>query len=223
MRERIFAAAERAGTDAGKIKVVAVSKLKPAADVYAAYEAGLTIFGENYAQELFVKQGDALLAGLPAIEWHMIGHLQTNKVKPLIGKVALIQSLDSLRLANEIQKHAEKAGYVADVLIEINIAKEQNKYGFFIEEAQKAIETISTYGNVRILGLMASAPLTEVPERNRPYFKQLRELFLDIGNKRIDNTFMRILSMGMSGDFETAIEEGSTMLRIGTSIFGKRG
>jgi len=222
VRERIGRAAQRAGRDPSEIRLVAVSKTKPAELIREAYGAGLTVFGENYAQELIAKIDAEPLAGLPGIEWHMIGHLQTNKVKTLTGKTALIQSLDSMRLAAEIQKQAEKASARADVLIEVNVAGEKDKFGFSVEETAGAVRQIAAFGNVRILGLMTSAPLTADPESNRMYFRQLRELYIDIRNKRIDNTHMRILSMGMSGDFEVAIEEGSTMLRIGTLIFGKR-
>ena len=224
VKRRIELAAERAGRDPSGIKLVAVSKKKPAEDILEAYGAGLTAFGENYVQELAEKMGSDVLRGLPGpgIEWHMIGHVQTNKVKNLIGKTALIHSLDSLRLAGEIQKQSERAGVTTDVLMEINVAREASKYGFFLEEAQKAAEEISQYGNVRICGIMASAPAVGSPEQNRPYFNALNEFFLDMSRKRIHNTRMRVLSIGMSGDFEAAIEAGSTMVRIGTLLFGRR-
>ena len=222
VRRQIDAAAERAGRDPSRIKLIAVSKTMPADAVYEAYGEGLTAFGENYAQELAAKMHSELLAGLPNIEWHMIGHMQTNKVKTIVGKTALIHSLDSIRVAEVIQKQAEKISVTADALLEINIAGEMNKFGFSPDEAHDAIEAVSAFGNIRILGLMASAPYTQNPEENRVYFRQMNDLYLDIGNKRIDNTRMSILSMGMSGDFEIAVEEGSTMLRIGTRIFGRR-
>jgi len=222
VREQIARAAGRAGRDPSQIKLIAVSKTKPPELIYEAYCEGLVSFGENYARELTEKIESESLRGLSGIEWHMIGHLQTNKVKALIGKTALIQSLDSIRLAAEIQKQAAQKALTADVLLEINIAKEPNKYGFFAEEAGEAAARISAFPNIRVLGLMACAPLTDNPEHNRIYFKQLHELFLDIGNKDMDNIHMRVLSMGMSGDFGVAIEEGSTMLRIGTRLFGRR-
>jgi len=140
----------------------------------------------------------------------------------LIGRTALIQSLDSVRLAEEIQRQAKKASVIVDVLIEVNVAKEDNKYGFFIEDTQKAAEEISGFENIQIIGLMTSAPITTNPENNRAYFRQLNELYIDISRKKIHNTHMRVLSMGMSGDFEVAIEEGSNMLRLGTRLFGLR-
>ncbi|MCL2059463.1 MAG: YggS family pyridoxal phosphate-dependent enzyme [Oscillospiraceae bacterium] len=222
VRRQIADAAARAGRDPSGIKLVAVSKTKPAEDIYEAYGAGQVAFGENYAQEMNAKIESDLLSGLADIEWHMIGHIQTNKVKSLIGKTALIHSLDSIRLAEEIQKQAQKASVTVDVLLEINIARESSKYGFFIEETEEAAQAISAYRNIRVLGLMASAPYTDNPEDNRTHFKQLNEFFLDIRHKKMDNTRMSILSMGMSGDFEVAVEEGSTMLRIGTRLFGSR-
>ena len=222
VRAQIDAAAKRAGRDPSEIKLVAVSKTKPIESIYEAYTAGLTAFGENYAQELNAKMSSDKLYGLADIEWHMIGHIQTNKIKMLIGKTALIHSLDSIRLAEEIQRQAEKASLIIDVLIEINIADEPNKYGFSLDGAQKAIDSIAALGCIKILGLMTSAPYTDDPESNRKYFRQLNEFFLDNRHKKTDNVHMYLLSMGMSGDFEVAIEEGSTMLRIGSRLFGSR-
>ena len=222
VKNQIAAAAERSGRDPASIKIIAVSKTKPIGAIYEAYNEGLTAFGENYAQELDEKMNSELLSGLPGIEWHMIGHVQTNKVKTLVGKTTLIHSLDSLRLAEAIQKQAEKVSATVDALIEINIAKEENKYGFYAEEAHKAVEEIAAYKNIKLLGLMASAPQVDIPESNRTYFRSINELYLDIRKKSIDNTHIHVLSMGMSGDFEIAVEEGSTMLRIGTRIFGGR-
>jgi len=222
VREQITVAAARAGRDPAAVKLVAVSKTKPEEAILEAYRCGVAAFGENYAQELISKQNSTLLNGLSGIEWHMIGHIQTNKVKQLIGRTALIHSLDSIRLAEEIQKQAEKAAVIVDALIEVNIAEEQNKYGFFARETLDAVDNISQFGNIKIHGLMTSAPITEFPEQNRIYFRHLRELYIDISHKKMDNTAMSILSMGMSGDFEVAIEEGSTMIRIGTRLFGRR-
>ena len=222
LRERIASAAARAGKDSSAITLVAVSKTKSAEAVLEAYNEGLTVFGENYAQELAAKKNSVLLAGLPDIKWHMIGHIQTNKISSVIGNACLIHSLDSMRLAEVIRARAEKASVTVDALLEINIAKEKNKYGFFIEEIYDAIQLISVMGNIKLLGFMTSAPFTDDPEDNRMYFRQINELYLDIRKKSIDNTNMHILSMGMSGDFEVAIEEGSTMPRIGTLIFGAR-
>ena len=222
IRMQISAAAERAGRDPSEIEIIAVSKTKPVAAIVEAYNEGLTAFGENYAQELISKMNSEPLSNLTDIKWHMIGHIQTNKIKSILGKTTLIHSLDSIRLAEAIQKQAEKAGLIIDALMEINVANEEGKYGFSMDEAQKALETIASLGNIRLLGLMTSAPITEIPESNRVYFRLINEFFLDIRHKKIDNTHMYTLSMGMSGDFEIAIEEGSTMLRIGTRLFGGR-
>jgi len=222
VRGRIAAASERAGRDPARIKLVAVSKTKPANAVLEAYNEGLTAFGENYVQEFIAKMDSPELNGHTGVEWHMIGHIQTNKVRQIIGRTSLIHSLDSMRLAEEIQKQAEKAQTTVDALIEVNIAREENKHGFFIEEAPAAVGRIAAYGKIRVLGFMACAPLTDEPENNRTYFRQMNELYIDISHKTVDNTCMQILSMGMSGDFEVAIEEGSNMLRIGTLLFGGR-
>ena len=222
VRERIERAALRAGRDPASVGLVAVSKTKPAELIYEAYNEGLTVFGENYAQELRAKQDSELLRDLPGVAWHMIGHVQTNKVKQIVGRTALIHSLDSLRLAAEIQRQSERLRIVTDVLIEVNVAREKDKYGFHAEEVNGAAEEIAGYGNIRVLGLMTSAPITRTYEQNRPYFHELHDLYLDINRKKIHNIHMSILSMGMSGDFETAIEEGATMLRIGTGLFGSR-
>ena len=222
VKERIAESAGRAGRDMSGIKLIAVSKTKPAEDIYEAYSEGLTAFGENYVQEMLAKQDSDFLKSLPNIEWHMIGHIQTNKVKHIVGKTTLIHSLDSIRLAEEIQKQANKLNIVIDVLLEINIAREKNKFGFFSEEVENAVIKLSECSNINVCGLMTSAPFTLVPEQNRLYFRKLHELSLDIRCKSIHNIHMRDLSMGMSGDFEVAIEEGATMLRIGTSLFGQR-
>ena len=222
VRAQIAAAAKRAGRDPSEITLVAVSKTKPFDVICEAYASGLTAFGENYAQELLIKIDSAQQRGLADIDWHMIGHIQTNKVKMLVGKTKLIHSLDSIRLAEAIQRQADKISVAVDVLIEVNIAEEENKHGFFLNETQKAIEYIAALGNINILGLMTSAPYTTEPETNRKYFRQLNEFFLDNRHKKNDNVHMYVLSMGMSGDFEVAIEEGSTMLRIGTRLFGAR-
>ena len=222
LQSQITSAANRAGRDPKSIKLIAVSKTKPPQSVYEACGEGILAFGENYAHELLEKKESELLADIPGIEWHMIGHIQTNKVKALIGKTALVHSLDSIRLASSIQRHSEKASLVTDALIEVNIAREESKHGFLPEEVHMAVEQISIFRNIRILGLMCCAPFTKNPEDNRVYFDKLREIYIDIGRKELDNVRMHFLSMGMSGDFEVAVEEGSTMLRIGTRLFGGR-
>lgn len=218
VRERVNAACLRAGRDPKSVTLIAVSKTKPAQAVQEAYEAGARDFGENKVQEILQKQ-----PALPQdIRWHMIGHLQRNKVHQVIGKAVLIHAVDSLRLAEQIEQDAAKRNLDVDVLLEINVAKEESKYGFFLEDAEEAIRRISALPHVHIRGLMTIAPFVENPEENRGIFQKLYQFSVDINDKNIDNVTMGVLSMGMSGDFEVAIEEGATMVRVGTSIFGAR-
>lgn len=218
VRERVNAACLRAGRDPKSVTLIAVSKTKPAQAVQEAYEAGARDFGENKVQEILQKQ-----PALPQdIRWHMIGHLQRNKVHQVIGKAVLIHAVDSLRLAEQIEQEAAKQNLDVDVLLEINVAKEESKYGFFLEDAEEAIRQISSLPHVHIKGLMTIAPFVENPEENRGIFQKLYQFSVDINDKNIDNVTMGVLSMGMSGDFEVAIEEGATMVRVGTSIFGAR-
>ncbi len=218
VRERVNAACLRAGRDPKSVTLIAVSKTKPAQAVQEAYEAGARDFGENKVQEILQKQ-----PALPQdIRWHMIGHLQRNKVHQVIGKAVLIHAVDSLRLAEQIEQEAAKQNLDVDVLLEINVAKEESKYGFFLEDAEEAIRRISALPHVHIKGLMTIAPFVENPEENRGIFQKLYQFSVDINDKNIDNVTMGVLSMGMSGDFEVAIEEGATMVRVGTSIFGAR-
>ncbi|MDR3759659.1 MULTISPECIES: YggS family pyridoxal phosphate-dependent enzyme [Enterocloster] len=218
VRERVNAACLRAGRDPKSVTLIAVSKTKPAQAVQEAYEAGARDFGENKVQEILQKQ-----PALPQdIRWHMIGHLQRNKVHQVIGKAVLIHAVDSLRLAEQIEQEAAKRNLDVDVLLEINVAKEESKYGFFLEDAEEAIRRISALPHVHIKGLMTIAPFVENPEENRGIFQKLYQFSVDINDKNIDNVTMGVLSMGMSGDFEVAIEEGATMVRVGTSIFGAR-
>ena len=218
VRERVNAACLRAGRDPKSVTLIAVSKTKPAQAVQEAYEAGARDFGENKVQEILQKQ-----PALPQdIRWHMIGHLQRNKVHQVIGKAVLIHAVDSLRLAEQIEQEAATRNLDVDVLLEINVAKEESKYGFFLEDAEEAIRQISSLPHVHIKGLMTIAPFVENPEENRGIFQKLYQFSVDINDKNIDNVTMGVLSMGMSGDFEVAIEEGATMVRVGTSIFGAR-
>ena len=218
VRERVNAACLRAGRDPKSVTLIAVSKTKPAQAVQEAYEAGARDFGENKVQEILQKQ-----PALPQdIRWHMIGHLQRNKVHQVIGQAVLIHAVDSLRLAEQIEQEAAKRNLDVDVLLEINVAKEESKYGFFLEDAEEAIRRISALPHVHIRGLMTIAPFVENPEENRGIFQKLYQFSVDINDKNIDNVTMGVLSMGMSGDFEVAIEEGATMVRVGTSIFGAR-
>ena len=218
VRERIAAACRRAGRDPKDVTLIAVSKTKPAQMVQEAYEAGARDFGENKVQEILEKK-----PVLPQdIRWHMIGHLQRNKVHQVLGQAVLIHSVDSLRLAQQIETEAEKKGIEAEILLEVNVAREESKFGFFLEETEEAIRQIAKLPHVHIRGLMTIAPFVENPEENRGIFQKLYQFSVDIAAKNIDNVTLAVLSMGMSNDFEVAIEEGATMVRVGTSIFGAR-
>lgn len=218
VNKRILSACEKAGRDPKEVTLIAVSKTKPASMIEEAYGAGVRDFGENKVQELCEKYKE-----LPQdIKWHMIGHLQRNKVKQIIGKTVLIHSVDSLRLAEQIEEEAGKQDLIIDILLEINVAEEDSKFGFKLEEAESAILKIATFPHVRIKGLMTIAPFVEKSEENRSVFKKLRQFYVDMQSKNIDNVNMSLLSMGMTGDYEVAIEEGATLVRVGTGIFGTR-
>lgn len=218
VQARIEAACEKSGRPVSEVTLMAVSKTKPGEMLLAAREAGLSVFGENYVQELCDK-----IEALPSdIIWHMIGHLQRNKVKYIIGKVALIHSVDSLRLAEQIEKEAVKAGVTQDILIELNVAEEDTKWGYSIENAESVVREIAALPHLRVKGFMTSAPYTEDPESNRLYFRQLKACFDLIAALEIPNVSMEVLSMGMTGDYEVAVEEGATLVRVGTGIFGAR-
>ena len=218
VEERISGACRRVGRDRSEVNLICVTKTKPEEMLREAYEAGQRDFGENKVQEIVRKK-----PALPDdIRWHMIGHLQRNKVKQLIGQTVMIHSVDSFRLAEAISAEAVKAGIVIPVLIEVNMADEETKFGVSPGEALQLITDASELKGIKIEGLMTIAPYTEDPESNRPYFAGLRELAVDIGQKCIDNVSMGVLSMGMTGDFEVAIEEGATHIRVGTGIFGER-
>lgn len=218
VEKKIMAACNRSGRKREEVTLIAVSKTKPVDMMLEAIRAGIMDFGENKVQELCDKNEQIK----EELYWHMIGHLQRNKVKYIIDKNILIHSLDSLRLAEQIQLDAQKRNIIQDVLIEVNIASEESKYGFKPEEVEVAILEIAKLDSIRIKGLMCVAPYTEIAEENRIYFKKMRQLLVDIKEKNIDNVTMEMLSMGMSGDFEVAIEEGATLVRIGTGIFGER-
>ena len=218
VRKNIQEACKAVGRDPKEVTLIAVSKTKPLPMLQEAYDAGARVFGENKVQEITDKYPQ-----LPDdIQWHMIGHLQRNKVKYLMGKTALIHSVDSLRLAEEISAQSVKHDVITDILIEVNIAGEESKFGTSKEEAMALVEAAAKLPNIHICGLMTIAPYVDDPEDNRKYFRGIRELSVDIKEKNIDNVDMRILSMGMSGDYEVAIEEGATMVRVGTGIFGAR-
>ena len=218
VEKKIEEACRRAGRNRSEVTLIAASKTKPVSMLQEAYSAGIREFGENKVQEMMDKY-DVLPDD---IHWHMIGHLQRNKVKYLMGKAALIHSVDSLRLAEEISAQSVRHQVVTDILIEVNIAGEETKFGTDREEAISLVEEASRLPGIHICGLMTIAPFVENPEDNRTYFRQIRELSVDIAAKKIDNVDMRILSMGMTGDYEVAIEEGATMVRVGTGIFGAR-
>lgn len=200
------------------VTLIAVSKTKPSSDIKALYDIGVRDFGENKVQELCDKYDE-----LPKdIKWHLIGHLQTNKVKYIVDKVALIHSVDSIHLAQQIEHECEKKNVDVNILVQVNVAKEDTKFGLMAEDVMSMIESISKLPHIHIKGLMTIAPFVEDAEENRQVFADLKKLSVDIKNKNIDNVSMDILSMGMSGDYRVAIEEGSTMVRVGTSIFGER-
>lgn len=218
VEEKIANACRKAGRNHGEVTLVAVSKTKPLSDLREAYEAGARDFGENKVQELTDK-----IPELPSdIRWHMIGHLQRNKVKYIVGKVSMIHSVDSFRLAEEISREAVRKDTTVEILIEVNVAGEESKYGVSPEDAPELVEKIASLPAIKIQGLMTIAPFTENPEENRPFFRKLKQLCVDIERKNIDNVNMSVLSMGMTGDYSVAIEEGATCVRVGTGIFGER-
>lgn len=216
--ERIAAACENSGRDPKDVTLIAVSKTKPVSMLQEIYNHGCRNFGENKVQELAEKYEI-----MPKdIKWHMIGHLQRNKVKYIVDKVCLIHSVDSLRLAEEISKEALKKNVEVDILIEVNAAMEESKYGVAPSEAPALAAQIARLPGIHIKGLMTIAPYVENPEENRQYFAQLKQLSVDISAKNIDNVTMDILSMGMTGDYEVAVSEGAALVRVGTGIFGER-
>jgi len=218
VEEKISEACKKSGRRRDEVTLIAVSKTKPISMIKTAAEAGILEFGENKPQELVEKYEN-----LPKnFHWHMIGHLQRNKVKYIIDKATMIHSLESLRLAETINREAQKYDLIMPVLVEVNIAKEDTKYGLPEEETLPFIEKISKLTNIKVEGLMTIAPFTRNPEENRIFFEKLRKLYVDIKRKNIDNVNMCNLSMGMTGDYQIAIEEGANMVRVGTGIFGER-
>ncbi len=218
VRKEIEMTCARYGRRKEEVTLIAVSKTKPLEDLQEAYRAGIRDFGENKVQELMDK-----IPRMPGdVRWHMIGHLQRNKVKYLVGKVSLIHSVDSLPLAQEISREATKQNVETDILVQVNVAGEQSKFGTSLEEALTLVQHISLLPGLHIKGLMTIAPYTDQEEDNRTYFRFLRQLSVDIAQKNIDNVNMNVLSMGMTGDYRTAIQEGATCVRVGTGIFGSR-
>lgn len=218
IEKNITEACARAGRARDEVTLIAVSKTKPVEMLEEVYAEGIRDFGENKVQELCGK-----MERMPDdIKWHMIGHLQRNKVKYIMDKVSLIHSVDTYRLAEEINIQAKKRNVTIPILVEVNIAGEESKFGTSAEDVILLVEDISRLENIRIQGLMTIAPYVTDPEENRPYFRKIKQLSVDITNKNIDNVSMRILSMGMTGDYAVAIEEGATLVRVGTGIFGER-
>lgn len=218
IKERIALAAKRAGRNPEDIQLIAVSKTYPASDIEKAISYGCSDFGENKVQELVGKIEEVEAP----VNWHLIGHLQTNKVKYIIGKTKLIHSVDSLKLAKEIEKQSAKHNVVTKILIEVNVGEEASKDGVLINEVIPLVKEISVLPHVRVEGLMTVAPFVEDAEENRTIFRKLYDLSVDIQKQKFDNISMNVLSMGMSNDFEVAVEEGATHVRIGTAIFGYR-
>lgn len=218
VQKNIQAACGRSGRNPAEVTLIAVGKTKPLSELTEAYEAGIRDFGENKVQEILAKA--------PAMpkdaRFHMIGHLQRNKVRSVLKHVSLIHSVDSMRLAEQIQTDAKREQLCIDILLEVNVAGEKSKYGFAPEEVINTVQQISRFPNIHICGLMTIAPFVENSEENRLVFQNLHQLSVDIKGKNIDNVSMGVLSMGMTGDYEVAVEEGATMIRVGTGIFGTR-
>ena len=218
VRENIQKACEKAGRSPQEVTLIAVSKTKPLFMLEEAYEAGARDFGENKVQEILEKHPK-----MPEdARFHMIGHLQRNNVKQVLPHAVLIHSVDSYRLAEQISQEAGKLGITAKILLEVNVAKEESKFGMMPEDVEEMAGQIAALPHLQIEGLMTIAPFVDDPEKNRPVFRKLYQLSVDIKKKNIDNVNMGVLSMGMTGDYQVAVEEGSTMIRVGTGIFGAR-
>ncbi len=218
VKQQVEETAKACGRDPKEITLIAVSKTKPLENIEELIEIGVEDFGENKVQELCDKYEHVS----QPVRFHLIGHLQTNKVKYIVDKACLIHSVDSLKLAQTIQKEAAKKQVIAQILIEVNVAEEDSKFGLHTEDVIPFIQEISTMPNLHVNGLMTIAPFVDDPEDNRKYFRTLKQLSLDITSKNIDNIDMNVLSMGMTNDYKVAIEEGATMVRVGIAIFGAR-
>ena len=218
IKAKISVAAEKSGRKAEDITLLAAVKTVEPTLINYAVSQGIKVIGDNRVQELISKENDVI----GNVEKHFIGHLQTNKVKDIVGRVSLIESVDSEKLALAIGKQSLKLGVVTDILLEVNIGNEESKSGFIYSEVISAVETISKIDGIRIKGLMSIPPICNKSEENREYFLKMHQLFIDIQSKKIDNVSMDVLSMGMSDDYETAVECGSTQVRIGTLLFGRR-
>jgi pyridoxal phosphate enzyme (YggS family) len=215
---RIRSAARTAGREPASVRLVAVSKTRPANDVLEASRSGQSVFGENYVQELVAKAAEVT----EAVEWHFIGHLQSNKVRQLAGLVTMIHSVDRFSLAEEVSRQWGRLGRCCDVLVQVNLSGETSKSGTSDAEALQLVRAVATLEHVRVRGLMTMPPFFDDPEAARPFFAELLRLSQRIAAEGIPGVEMRELSMGMSGDFEAAIQEGATLVRVGTSIFGTR-
>ena len=219
IRAQINEAAIAAGRDPKEILLCAATKMNDSENVRQAIAAGVDCCGENRVQELTQKLSENAYEGAPV---HFIGHLQTNKVKQVVGKVDLIQSVDSVRLLEAIQKEAAKQDLVQDILLEINVGDEESKSGFTFDEVRQILPKMTQFSNVRVQGFMAIPPICQNPGENNKFFQEMYNLSVDITAKKYDNVWVRFLSMGMSGDYQDAIACGSTMIRVGTAIFGAR-
>lgn len=218
VQANIEKACKSVGRDPSEVTLAAVSKTKPVEMLMEAYDAGARVFGENKVQEIMDKYDH-----IPSdVQWHMIGHLQRNKVKYIVDKVSMIHSVDSLRLAETIEQEAAKKDVKVPILLEVNVAEEESKFGLKMDEVLPLIHEISSFRHIEIKGLMTIAPFVDDPEDNREVFRKLKKLSVDIAAKNINNTTMSVLSMGMTGDYQVAIQEGATMVRVGTGIFGAR-
>ena len=218
VQKNINESCSKINRDPNEVTLIAVSKTKPVEMLKEAYDAGARVFGENKVQEIVDKYDQ-----MPSdVKWHMIGHLQRNKVKYIVDKVAMIHSVDSLRLAETIEKEAAKKAVIVPILIEVNVAQEESKFGLKPEEVLPLIEQIADFSHIRIKGLMTIAPYVDNAEENREIFRELKKLSVDIAAKNINNVTMSVLSMGMTGDYMVAVQEGATMVRVGTGIFGAR-
>ena len=218
VRKNIEEAAKRAGRRPEEITLLPVTKTQPMEVLEKAYQLGMRMAGENHVQEIVEKKqhfGDR-------VHFHMIGHLQRNKVRQVLDKVELIHSVDSLRLARDIDRIGGELGLCPRILIEVNVAGEESKYGISVEELPDMLEQLSSLAHLRVEGLMTIAPFVENPEENRPVFRTLRQLFIDNKSNPFHNIEMNVLSMGMTNDYQVAIEEGATLVRIGTALFGAR-
>ncbi|MCX7746661.1 MAG: YggS family pyridoxal phosphate-dependent enzyme [Clostridia bacterium] len=216
--EKVEKAANKSGRKLEDICVIAVTKTIDTDRISKVMDEGMIHLGENRVQE-FCEKYDIISKNC---NWHLIGHLQTNKVKYIIDKISMIHSVDRMELAQEIDKKALKAGKVMDVLVQVNVAGEESKFGISPDTTLDFVKRLSSFQNLRVRGLMTVAPFVDDPEEIRGVFRELNKIFIDIKKENIDNIYMDYLSMGMSNDFEVAIEEGSNMVRIGTAIFGKR-